>query len=445
MKRMIFWFVWLLVLVSVCSVEADEKRNHNKPKQVRLGLTRLKLPEPVLEGEHSFEQILACRRSVRKFTRDKLDLEQVGQLAWAGQGITDKNKGFRTAPSAGAIYPIQLYFVVDGGMYLYHPTEHILKKVLAGNILDKLAVAALNQRAVAKAACDIIIVGSPKKTIAKYGNKARRYMFLEAGHVAQNIQLQAVSLGLGSVTIGAFDEADVAKLCGFDKDQEPIYIICVGYPADGSPIKPAKKTGQAPPITRAQGKKVVFIIPPRGFQHEELFNTLDVLTAAGVTSVVASSDLGIIKDTRRVGQVEATLLIDDIIIDDYDGMIFVSGSGVKKYIKDTSVLDIIHQAVAAGKVVAAIGTAPGVLAEAGVLDGIKVTSNRTERRELKGAGAEYTGNYVERDGLIVTGRFPRAASEFGKAVVAALANVPKTQQDETTRRHRKRKSEKDRH
>jgi len=439
MRRLFVGSVWLLILASLCFAQAGYEHKSNRLSAINSALTNLKLPAVVLDGANSFEKVLASRRSVRQFTTDELNLAEVGQLAWAGQGITHKTSGFRTAPSAGAIYPIQLYFAVRGGVYLYKPQNHSLQKVLTGNILDKLAVAALNQQPVAKAACDIIVVGSPQKTMAKYGKRGRKYMLMEAGHIAQNIQLQAVSLGLGSVTIGAFDDAQVKNLCRFSAAQEPVYIICVGYPLAGPAIKPTETTKIVPLPESTRTQKVVFIIPGKSFQNEELFITRDVLSAATVESIVACSRLGIIKDTRRIGQVEATLHINDIVVDDYDGIIFVGGLGVGKYVEDTVVLDIAREAARKGKVVAAIGTTPDILAQAGILDGRRATSNRTKRRELQKAGAEYTGAYVERDEMIITARDARSSSEFGKVITNALADRPEPQEEEKTRRYGKRK------
>jgi len=111
----------------------------------------------------------------------RLNFVQIGQLAWAGQGITERQEGFRTAPSAGAIYPIDLYFATRDGTFVYNPYEHSLVQTSNRDIRIRLATAASNQKVVAEAACDIIVAGSVKKLTAKYHNKAKRYMLLEAG------------------------------------------------------------------------------------------------------------------------------------------------------------------------------------------------------------------------------------------------------------------------
>lgn len=188
MKRLIIAVMLLTVFSAVC-----QGRQKSQGGQLKI----IQLPEPGSIGPLSFEQALAQRRSVRRFTSQSLDFVQIGQLAWAGQGITDRQRGFRTAPSAGAIYPISLYFATSEGIFVYDPDRHSLEEIFDQDVRGKLTETALGQEPVSQAACDIIITGSQKKVAAKYGNKAERYMLMEAGHIAQNIQLQAVCLGLG--------------------------------------------------------------------------------------------------------------------------------------------------------------------------------------------------------------------------------------------------------
>jgi protease I len=387
-----------------------------------LPVKTVKLSEPRLTGPISLEETLARRRSVREFTAQKLDFEQIGQLAWAGQGITEKQKGLRTVPSAGAIYPISLYFVIEEGMFVYDPVKHSLEKIFSRDIRDKLSVAALNQDMVAKAACDIVVAGSSKKLAAKYGNKAERFMLLEAGHIAQNILLQAVSLELGSVPVGAFDINQVRKICKLPPELEPIYIICVGFPAKQAIIeKTEEETKEKKDVTMEsrEVKKAVLITASSKFRDEELFETKSELEKAGVETIIASTKTGAIRGMLG-GRAKATILVDNIAVDDYDAIIFVGGSGAKEYFDNQIALNIAREAVEKQKVLAAICIAPAVLANAGVLDGVKATSFPSEKIRLKKAGAQYTGTDVEQDGLIITGIGPQAAGQFGKAVAEAI-------------------------
>ena len=195
--------------------------------------TSIRLPEPDRSGSAPLETTLQKRRSVRFFQNAPLSLQAVSQLLWAAQGITDQ-RGFRTAPSAGALYPLEIYVVagdVTGlkkGIYLYKPAEHALILNLEGDYLQVLSRAALRQDVVSLAPAVFVIAGIQKRTTGKYGERGIRYMHMESGHAAQNMSLQAVALDLGSVTIGAFSDHEVAGILKMDTSVTPLYIIPVG-------------------------------------------------------------------------------------------------------------------------------------------------------------------------------------------------------------------------
>jgi len=191
------------------------------------------LPPPRTTGQMSLEEALAKRRSVRQFRARDLSIEQIGQLAWAAQGVTRPETGFRTAPSAGALYPLELYVLTREGGFHYVPKGHKLVQIFRGDKRAELMRAAFGQGFVAAAPLDIVITGIYTRTRAKYGARAERYVHLEAGHAAQNIHLQAVALGLGSVPVGAFEDTAVAQALSLSSDETPLYIIPVGYPAAG--------------------------------------------------------------------------------------------------------------------------------------------------------------------------------------------------------------------
>jgi len=404
----------LIILVGLVPVLGQKASRKSQLKIIQLA-------EPKLTGPVSFEQVLAKRRSVREFTNQKLDFIQIGQLAWAGQGITDKQTGFRTAPSAGAIYPMKLYFATQEGTFIYNPESHSLEEILNQDVRGDLSKAASGQQSVANAACDIIIAGSVRKVAAKYENKGRGFMLLEAGHIAQNIQLQAVSLGLGAVPVGAFDIRSVSKVCRLTLELEPVYIICVGYPAVPVVMEKMEEKKETQQMEGTKAKKAVLIVASSNFRDEELFKTRHELDKAGVETVVASSQTGTIKGMLG-GKAEAEILVNDVNVNDYDAIIFIGGSGAREYFDNQDALNIAQQAVEKGKIVAAICIAPAILANAGVLDGIKATSFSTERLKLKKGGADFTGADVEQDGLIITGSGPEAAAKFGKTIAETLTD-----------------------
>jgi SagB-type dehydrogenase family enzyme len=190
----------------------------------------IKLPPPRLDSEVSLEETLALRRSVRSFTTEALTLDEISQLCWAAQGITRKDRGFRTAPSAGALYPLELYLVTPDGLYHYDPGAHELTVLSTEYLRGKLADAALRQSAVYSGSCIFVITAVYARTSKKYGDRARQYVHMEVGHAAQNLLLQAVALGLGGVPIGAFYDDQVADVLSLPKDHKPLMIIPVGHP-----------------------------------------------------------------------------------------------------------------------------------------------------------------------------------------------------------------------
>jgi SagB-type dehydrogenase family enzyme len=184
------------------------------------------LPAPDTIGKVPVEQALAKRRSVRQFAPEDLTLSQIGQLCWAAQGITEPTHGLRTAPSAMAAYPLDLYVVKSDGVFRYLPQGHKLIK-LSGE--DKRA-AISTQASVGAAPVVFVMVGVMSRT-ARFGPRAERFVAIEAGHVGQNLHLQAVALGLGSVSVGGFQDADVVKALDLPEGQTPFYVIPVGKPA----------------------------------------------------------------------------------------------------------------------------------------------------------------------------------------------------------------------
>jgi SagB-type dehydrogenase family enzyme len=192
--------------------------------------TVIDLPEPSTMGTVSVEEALAGRRSIREFTEAPLTSEELGQLLWAAQGVTHE-PGRRTAPSAGALYPIELYAVTPDGLYQYLPEGHRMVLRSRGDLRSALAIAALEQDCVARAAAVFVVTGVVSRTAAKYGGRAERYVLMEAGHVGQSIALQAVALRLGAVTVGAFDDGKVQRALALPTDHAPMYLIPVGHPA----------------------------------------------------------------------------------------------------------------------------------------------------------------------------------------------------------------------
>jgi len=197
--------------------------------------SRIPLPDPSGWQALSLEQTIAARRSVRDYTAQPLTLDALSRLLHAAQGITEPRRGLRAAPSAGALYPIELYPVVrdvvglEPGIYHYAVQEHALEQVQAGDPHSAVMQAGLGQAVLGQAAVCFVLSAIFQRTRFKYRERTYRYVLLEAGHVGQNLCLAATGLGLGACTVGAFDDDDLNELLGLDGQEEAaLYIIAVG-------------------------------------------------------------------------------------------------------------------------------------------------------------------------------------------------------------------------
>ena len=195
----------------------------------------IKLPAPCHDGQVSVERALSARRSVRRFQNEPLTQADVSQLLWAAQGVSDQ-KGYRTAPSAGALYPLEIYLVagrvydLSAGIYRYETARHALRKIVEGDRRADLCQAALNQHSIASAPIVLLFCTVDERVTNKYGERGLRYIFMELGHAAQNVCLQAAALGLGTVPIGAFHDGKIKKIVKCEPEEEPLYIMPVGKP-----------------------------------------------------------------------------------------------------------------------------------------------------------------------------------------------------------------------
>lgn len=228
----VLFFIVVMSVLFIFIVIPSQFTNKLRTVSQMENLIEIKLPNPVFSSKTSIEESLKKRRSIRSYKNIPLTLQEVSQLLWAAQGITSDNK-FRTAPSAGALYPLELYLVAGNieklspGIYHYIPTKNTLQKLTEGDVRIQLAKASMEQDSVKLGAADIVITAVFSRTTKKYGNRGDRFVLMEAGHAAQNIYLQAVSLNVGTVSIGAFDDSQVKNILNL-KEEEPLYILPIG-------------------------------------------------------------------------------------------------------------------------------------------------------------------------------------------------------------------------
>jgi SagB-type dehydrogenase family enzyme len=195
----------------------------------------VELPSPRKDSGYSLERSLSERRSIRAFSKAALTLAEVSQLLWAAQGVTGTG-GLRTAPSAGALYPLEVYVVVGNvqhvaaGAYKYEPIEHRLAQIAPQDKRVEMAGAAYDQDWVAEGAALLVVTGVEHRTTGKYGQRGVRYVHMEAGHAAQNVLLQAVALGLSGAVVGAFDDDRVRKILSLPQGEQPLYLLPLGRP-----------------------------------------------------------------------------------------------------------------------------------------------------------------------------------------------------------------------
>lgn len=206
--------------------------SNNQPVQIYL-------PPPNQRGSISLEETIAGRRSIRDFSPEPVSQLQLSQILWSAQGITDTSWKYRTVPSAGATYPLEIFVVcgrdgvegVASSIYHHNIDNHSLTLHHQGEVRLELARAALNQEFIYQAPVDIVICALYERTTLDYGNKGERYVHMEVGHAGQNIYLQAIALGLATVAIGAFHDEQVRQVLRLDKQYKPLYIMPVGKPS----------------------------------------------------------------------------------------------------------------------------------------------------------------------------------------------------------------------
>jgi len=402
MKRLIILSIILTCLTALC---LGQRRLRATAQTI------IQLTEPKTTGTIPFEAALDRQQDILMFSTQTLQRNQVGQLAWAAQGQRSSLSNSLTPP-AQAASPIKLYIATHEGLFIYIPEENSLQQVIDQDIRGSLAgAAAPMSESVATAGCSFIITAPTRSLASQRGNTNRNSMYLQAGHMAQNIQLQAICLEMGSLAINNFNKRGVNTACKLPRNTEPLYIVCVGYPSNS-----VSESGDAQNTTP---KKAAVIIPSANFRDEELFETLKALSNAGVQYIIASTRTGIITGMLR-NQAEAGALIGQLRVDDYDGLIIIGGSGAGELIYNNAVMNLIRAAAEKRKIIGATSNAPSILANAGILNGVKVTALLSERIVIEQMGAVYTGIPVEENMKIITCNGPAAAVPFARALTDAI-------------------------
>jgi len=382
-------------------------------------LKTIQLPEPSTGGSIAIEQALLDQQRVSVPSDQRLDVTVLGQLAWAAQGVRVPRAASATAASQQPP-AMRVYFVLPDGVYLYSPADHSLQQVSADDERRNMAMALVPRLGAPIGGAQIVLAGSARDYAAAIGvQQARTAMLLQAGQAAASIQLQAVGLGLTFVSLDSANLNSVRRIMRLAKNLDPLYVIFVGQPG-GQASTPAT-AAQATPI-QPGSRRVLLVVPQQAFQDQELFETKRALELAGVPVQVASTRLTSITGMLG-GTANADLLLNQAKLADYHGVVFIGGAGVTEYFNNPTALNLARQAAEQRKVVAAIGTAPSLLATAGILKGVQATGYLPEQTRIVAGGATYTGNPVEKDGLIITATSAPAVPLFVQAIVEGLGEV----------------------
>jgi SagB-type dehydrogenase family enzyme len=236
------WLTALGVILLLCMsvLKAYSQQDRTKPADVTVELS-----QPTLSGNMSVEEAMLLRRSVRDYTNDAIELDQLAQLLWAAYGLTQEIQdgpdflrgGLKTAPSAGALYPLEIYVVagnvkgLEPGVYKYIAEDHSLVLNQDGDVRNQLEDATLNQKMVKRAPVSLVFTAVYSRTTNKYGDRgSERYVCTDLGHSAQNVYLQATSLGLGTCAMGAFTDELVRAVMNIPFEETPLYVMPVGVP-----------------------------------------------------------------------------------------------------------------------------------------------------------------------------------------------------------------------
>lgn len=197
----------------------------------------VELPVPEHDGDVSVEAAIHRRRSIRDFRNTPLSLQEISQILWAAQGITEPGAGLRSAPSAGAMYPLEVYLVAGSvidltpGLYRYQPDGHALITYHEGDLRADISRGALGQPFIKQAPASIVLTAIFERTTSRYGKRGHRYVHMDVGHAGENIYLQCAALNLGTVAVGAFRDEQLLQILGLSGEARPLYIMPIGRPA----------------------------------------------------------------------------------------------------------------------------------------------------------------------------------------------------------------------
>ena len=409
-----------LFLTSVC-VGQDTRSRRQRRARRNATIVKVILPAPRTSSSLSLEELLASQGPLQMPASTPLDVGEIGQLAWAAQGVHVEQRRVNGGndPSAG----MQLLFVTAEGIFRYAPRDHSLEQLTPVDFRAPLVLASQG-RPGQSVGCGVLITRSTALRGARQNNRAKRLLNMRVGQLGQVIKLQAAALGLVTLDAADFDSHGFRLKARLPKEMEPLHVLLVGYRSDQAagervPSSEIILTGADETVTITTRGKAVLLIASSGFRDEELFDTGRVLNAAGIDTVVAAARVGVARGMLG-GVVQATVAFSKLDVEAYDAIVLIGGSGAGELARNDRVASIVKDALSKEKIVAAIDVATGILARVDAVKGIRVTGYPSEQKRLTEAGAIYTGLSVESDGAIVTASGPAASLRFGQAIADAV-------------------------
>jgi putative intracellular protease/amidase len=377
----------LFVLAMAIPAAAADTLTPAPASQAPASAPDIALPAPRTTGQISVEAALAARGDAKGFQKKPLSLDQISQLAFAVFG--DPATGNRTPDSIG------MYFVLDTGVYVYKPSERTLGKIANGDKRVFLAGLVSAIRAVSDAPCSIVITGKGTRS-GEYIKGSTEMVIVAAGKASAALELQGLAMGLGTVTCERIGAPQVTEALGLPADETPVCVIAAGRPLTGPVVLPSSAGPAA--VGTAQVKSVLLVVPQKNIVDTEYETVTSVLKKADYQTVIASVETGVYKTTTgKEVQVTVSLSAAAADIAAYDGIVFLGGPEARQYYQDPAARSLIVAAVNAKKTIGAVGTAPRILANAGILAGKKAAANSTERMAIAKEGALVSGTDVELD------------------------------------------------
>ena len=389
----------------------NEKNATTRPS--RNQIVTIKLPQPKGIANIGLNELLSLRKDFTTLSSKPLKIDEISELLWAGIGMTDKLTGRSTIGPLAEKSLVHISVLIKNGVYQYNPQLHSLSKISDQDQRERLKAAAGNKDILAQAPCHFIISISEeglrrnRKLSWKIGN-------IEAGKAAQNIELKALSMGIASVSTGDF-ETSVRLLIRGDQSYEPVLIMSLGWPltTDEVSFDPSVPITQNTTITQTETtvtdeqanqvkKRVAIIIPTLRFVEQDLFAAMQAFNAMNVDVDIASFTLETIRGDSR-GTAKPVILVGNINPENYDGLVLISSiASMSMYDNDLYVANLSRYFISLNKPVCAIGKTPGLLGQAGLLNGLDATSHFSQRKNITRGGGTYNNIPVQLAGLIIT-------------------------------------------